>query len=119
MGKEIELSERLLEFGVSIIKLTSMIRKSFVGKHISLQLLRSSTSVGANYEEACGAISKADFINKMHIVLKETKESLYWLRLIEKSSIHDSNLTLNLIDEAGQISKIISKSLITAKKNDK
>ncbi|WP_447968267.1 four helix bundle protein [Nitrospira sp. M1] len=71
-----QLPERLLDFGVSIIALSSQMWRSAVGRHIGFQLLRSATSSGANYEEACGAESKADFIYKMHIVLKELRESL-------------------------------------------
>ncbi|MBI5026667.1 MAG: four helix bundle protein [Nitrospirae bacterium] len=111
-----QLSERLLDYGVKIIKLTLKLEKTFAGKHIAGQLLRSGTSAGANYEEACGAQSRADFVHKLQIVMKELRESLYWLRLIQKSGISSSEDLNDLIDETKQLSNIIAKSLITAKR---
>jgi len=69
-----KLAERLLDYGVAILKLTMTLDASLPGKHIAGQLFRSGTSAGANYEEACGAESKADFIHKLQIVLKELRE---------------------------------------------
>lgn len=79
-----ELTERLLDFAAQIIKLIDLLPKTTVGKYVSGQILRSGTSPGSNYEEACGAESKADFIHKLGIVLKELKESRFWLRLIKR-----------------------------------
>jgi four helix bundle protein len=77
--------------------------------------MRSATSSGANYEEACAAESKADFIHKMQVVLKELRESLYWLKLMKKSGIA-SNVDLQLsISEADELVRIVAKSVITAK----
>ena len=109
------LSERLLEFGASIIKLVVKLGKTSVGRHIGFQLMKSATSAGANYEEACGAESKADFIHKMQIVLKELRESLLWLKLIAKSGLllaEDIQISRN---EAEELVKIFSKSIVTAK----
>ncbi len=110
-----ELSERLLDYGVEIVKLTIKIGKTTTGKVIANQLIRSGTSVGANYEEACGAQSRADFIHKLQIVLKEIRESLYWLRLIQKSAISNEQGLSKLVEETKQLSNIIAKSIITAK----
>jgi len=112
-GKEI--SERLLDFAVRIIKLISTLNKTAAGRHIGGQLMRSATSAGANYEEACGAESRADFIHKMQVVLKELRESLYWLRLIEKSAIISEEKLKLLIQEASELSNIVAKSIITAR----
>ncbi len=79
-------------------------------------MFRSGTSSGANYEEACGAQSKADFIHKLQIVLKELRESSFWLRLIKKSSLLNDGSVDELIEETKQLINIIAKSLITAKK---
>jgi four helix bundle protein len=109
------LSERLLEFGASIIRLAIKLSKTSVGRHIGFQLMKSATSSGANYEEACGAESKADFIHKMQIVLKELRESLFWLKLIAKSGLllaEEIQLSRN---EAEELVKIFSKSIVTAK----
>jgi four helix bundle protein len=81
-GLKNELQLRLFNFAVAIIRL---IRKLPVSKEynvISYQLIKASTSSGANYEEAQGAVSKADFTNKIGISLKEMRESNYWIRLI-------------------------------------
>ncbi|ODS42243.1 MAG: hypothetical protein MSIBF_02590 [Candidatus Altiarchaeales archaeon IMC4] len=130
-----ELSERLLDFAVSIIKLATQIDKTAEGYHIGLQLIRSASSAGANYkkfrkakfvsrikpcfipdEEACGAESRADFIHKLQIVLKELRESIYWLRLVKKADLaSDADIKLQL-KEAKELSNIIGKSIITAKK---
>ena len=111
------LSERLLDFAANIVKLAARLDKTAVGRHLAGQLTRSGTSSGANYEEACGAESRPDFIHKLQIVLKELKESLYWLRLIQKASlIHASDPNLSaLLQEATELANIIAKSIITAR----
>ncbi|MDQ7798832.1 MAG: four helix bundle protein [Candidatus Edwardsbacteria bacterium] len=111
-----EISERLLNFAANVIKLMSPLAKSAAGFHVSKQLMRSATSAGANYEECCGAESKNDFIHKMQIVLKELKESLYWLRLIRKAQLVPDAQTEGLLNEANELVKIIAKSVITAKR---
>ena len=111
-----DLSERFLEFAVEIIKLVSELPRTITGRHIGKQLLSSSTSAGANYEEACGAQSRADFVHKLQIVLKELRESCYWLRLIAKSNLTSSPRLAHLIEEVTELSKIIGKSVVTAKK---
>ena len=85
------LSERLLDYAANIIKLTIRLNRTAVGRHIGGQLVHAGTSGGANYEEACGAESRADFVHKLQIVLKELRESLYWLRLIKKNMSHSRN----------------------------
>ena len=77
MSKGDALADRLIDFGVKIIKLVNTLPKTVVGKHIGGQLLSSGTSPGANYEESRGAESRADFIHKLSIVLKELKESRF------------------------------------------
>ena len=111
-----QISERLLDYGVAIIKICARLNKTVIGKHIGNQLLRSGTSVGANYEEARGAQSRADFIHKLQIVLKEIRESMYWLKLIQRSQILRGAEFEEAIKETERISKIIGKSVITAKK---
>ena len=113
------LSERLLNFAANIIKLAIRLNRTPVGRHIGGQLTHSGTSAGANYEEACGAESRADFVHKLQIVLKELRESLYWLRLIRKAvlvSETDQQLSF-LLQEGKELTNIIAKSVITAKTN--
>ncbi len=108
-----------MDFAAEIIKLVVRLNKSGVGRHIGGQLTRSGTSTGgANYEEACGAESRADFIHKLQIVLKELRESSYWLRLIRKTRlipVTDPNLSA-LLQEAEELTNIIAKSIVTARK---
>ena len=82
MKQQNGISERLLDFGVITVKLVDKLYQTKIGSILGNQLLRSGTSIGANYEEARGAQSKADFIHKLHIVLKESRETIYWIKLI-------------------------------------
>ena len=114
-----KMSVRMLEFAVRIMKLESKLCKTYSGKHIYGQLFRSGSSTGANYEESVGAESRADFIHKTQIVLKEVRESNYWLRLINKSNLvseDDTDLKF-LLPESFELIKIFSSSLVTAKQN--
>ncbi|MCM2356885.1 MAG: four helix bundle protein [Geobacteraceae bacterium] len=111
-----QLSERLLDFAASIIKTTTMLTKGEASCHIFKQLMRSSTSAGANYEEARAAESRADFIHKLQIVLKELRESIYWLRLTQKTDLMKVD---QLVQEARELTNIIAKSVVTARKRAK
>jgi four helix bundle protein len=112
-----EISERLLDFAASIVKLVAGLNKTNIDRHIGGQLARSATSAGANYEEACGAESRADFIHKLQIVLKELRETIYWLRLIEKSDLQSHETLQEFMQEANELANIIGKSVVTAKRN--
>lgn len=116
MNKEQELSERLLSFAVKVVKLAARIEKITVGRHVAGQLTRSATSAGADYEEACGAESKRDFIHKLQIVLKELREALYWLRLIKRAEFAVAKDCDIIIREADELTKIVGKSIVTARK---
>lgn len=111
------LSERFLMFAVVVIKLGKKLNKTCEGRHIYNQLFRSSTSAGANYEESQSAESKPDFIHKLQVVLKELKESLFWLKLIDRAELiekTDSNLVF-LLQENHELIRIIAKSIVTTK----
>jgi len=113
------MSERLLDFAVGIIKIEKELCKSYAGRHVYGQLFRAGSSCGANYEESVGAESKADFIHKTQIVLKEVRESNFWLRLIKKGNLlkNDDNDLEFLLKESYEFIKIFSSSLVTAKRN--
>jgi four helix bundle protein len=98
-------------------KIVEIIKRNFTGRKIAGQLIRASTSTGANYEEACSAESRSDFIHKLQIVLKELKETIYWLRLISRLEIFSPEETESLLKEAMELATIIGKSILTAKKN--
>jgi four helix bundle protein len=111
------LSQRLLDFAANVIKFSVKYNKTSVGRYLINQLIRSAASAGANYEEACGAESRSDFIHKMQIVLKELRESLYWLKLIKQTELSSDGKIQELINETDELIKIIAKSVITAKRN--
>lgn len=113
------ISNRFLRFAVDIIKLVSALGDKPVHRHIGMQLFRSATAIGANYEEARGAESTQDFIHKMQIVLKESRESLYWLKLISESGITKNPNLAEILDENRQICDIVAKSIKTLKSKNK
>ena len=110
-----ELTERLLDYGVRIIKVTEALPRTLVGRRIGDQLLRSGTGVGANYEEARAAESTADFVHKPQVALKELREASYWLMLLSKATILPAGKLEELIDESHQLRAILSKSVATTK----
>jgi four helix bundle protein len=112
-----ELAERLLNFAVSIIKLINMLPKTGLGRYIGGQLMRSGTSPGSNYEEARGAESRADFIHKMGIVLKELKETRFWLLLIKRAGLIKTKQVELLTQECNELCAIVAQSILTARKN--
>lgn len=109
------LTERLLDFTVQIIKLVNSLPKTIVGRHIGGQILRSGTSPGSNYEEARGAESRADFIHKLGVVLKELKETRFWLKVIYRTRILSSQHVEPLIKECDELCAVVAKSIITAR----
>lgn len=115
-GKNL-LSERLLEYAASRIDFTVKLNKNHGEKYIAGQWLRSSACAGANYEETCGAESKADFIHKLQLVLKELRESFYWIKLLQRTYCKNDKHLPQLKNEVEELVKIVSKSVITAKKN--
>ena len=82
------------------------------------QLIRSGTSAGPNYEEACATESRKDFIHKMSICVKELRESRFWLNLINAAELVPEAKVSRLQDECSQLCKIFGKSIVTARKND-
>ena len=107
---------RLLDFAVRAIKLARALPRDMTAQHIARQILRSGTSAGANYEEARGAESHADFVHKIGIVLKELKETRYWLMVISQAKLLRVSHLRPLLDESGELCAIIGQSVITAKK---
>ena len=112
-----ELANRVLDFAVRIVKLCNYLERDDSVKYIRNQLIRSGTSVGANYEEARGAESDADFTLKLSIALKEIRETIYWLELILRSEILPEKRINDLATEAGEICAILITSTKTVKNN--
>lgn len=81
-----DLEERTADFGESVIRFCGSIKQDIITRNLIGQIVRSSTSVGANYMEANGASSKKDFRNKIYICKKEAQESQHWLRMLSVAS---------------------------------
>ena len=114
--KENKLADQSMDFSVQIINLV----KDLKAKHesvISNQIGRSGTSIGANIHEANYAQSKADFIAKLQIALKECYETEYWLELFVKAELLDRDKAKNIYNDCGTIRKILISSVNTAKGN--
>lgn len=113
------LKDRTKRFALAVIKFFDNLPKGRTVDIIGKQLMRSRTSVGANYRAACRAKSHADFISKMGIVEEETDEVIYWLELLIESTIVKSNEVESLKKEANEILAITVSSIKTARKNKK
>lgn len=109
--------ERLVDFAAKIVLLTEGLPKTIAGRHIADQLLRSGTSPAPNFSEARGAESTADFIHKLKIAIKELNETRVWLRILNKSRLRTAADPSSLLDEAGELSRIVNASIRTAKSN--
>lgn len=112
-----DIKERTFAFAIDIVRLCLRLEKvSDTLRTLSKQLLRSGTSIGANVEEAQAGQSRADFISKYVISLKEARETIYWLRLIQAvGSVKDVAIE-ELIHEADEISRIIGSIIVSSKK---
>lgn len=116
-GPTYDLENRLLDFGALIINLCRLLHHDPAERHIAGQLLRSGTAPGSHHAEAQAAESKADFIHKMRIGLKELKESDRWLKLLQRSGIQVApDLQAKLMDESDQLIRIFITSIRTAGK---
>ena len=111
----LELEERFVDFAVRVIRVADALPDTKAGKHIAGQLLRCGTSPAPNYAEARGAESKADFIHKLKIALKELNETSVWLRMTYKSELLKESMLHELIDENTQLCKILNATITTAK----
>ena len=110
------LEDRTAKFSCDIIDFLRKLKKDIVTTPIISQLVRSATSIGANYCEANGASSKKDFKNKVYICKKEAKETKYWLQMISKASPNDAQECRKLWKEAHELTMIFSKIIITIEK---
>ena len=109
------LKDRTKNFALRIIRLTEALPKGRTADIIGNQLLRSGTSVGANYRAACRSRSPADFIAKMGIVEEETDESIFWMELLVETGIMSQERMEELTKEANEILAIVVSSIKTAK----
>ncbi len=111
------LKKRTFGFALTIFKTIDKLPKSIANEVMGKQLIRSASSVGANYRAACKAKSSPDFINKLKIVEEESDESVYWLELIKAYNKIDDSEFEKILIESKELEKIFAASAITAKKN--
>ena len=116
--KENALIDKSITFAARIVKLHRYLIKDKKETVISKQIVRSGTSIGANINEAIYGQSKADFISKLHIALKETAETEYWLKLLMMSEYLTVDMGNSLLNDCLEIKRILIASINTAKGND-
>ena len=112
---KIELEKRTKEFSLILIRFLQSLPKNYLGEALGRQLLKSGTSIGANYREANRAESKADFIHKLAIVEKEASDTLYWLELMLEAGIGANQEAIRLIQEAKELLAIFTAARRTSK----
>ncbi|MCH5155731.1 MAG: four helix bundle protein [Clostridiales bacterium] len=113
--KDSPLMSKSKQFALEIIKVCNYVKNQHKESVLTNQLIRSGTSVGANIREAFYAHSKADFIAKLQIALKECSESEYWLELLIESNYHEDK---TILDNCIEIKKMLIASINTSKNND-
>jgi four helix bundle protein len=113
--KENDLQARTKTFALRVMKLADALSKTTAGQTIGRQLIRSGTSVSANYRAACRARSKAEFIAKLGIVEEEADESCHWLELIVESGLIEERLVQDLLKEANEITALMVASKKTSR----
>ena len=116
-SKANDLELRLILFATNIVKLSGELRQSFEAKHIASQVLRSGTAPAPNYAEARSAESRADFVHKLKIAVKELNETSTWLRIVQGSFAVNSDFLSELIAENQELCRILLASIQTARRN--
>ena len=110
-----ELEQRTKGFSLNLIRFLQSLPKNYLGEAMGKQLLKSGTSIGANYREANRAESKADFIHKLAIVEKEASETLYWLELLLEAGIGANQEAIRLMQESNELLDIFPAAGRTSK----
>ena len=114
---EEQFKERTKKLALRVIRLTEALPKTGAARVIARQLLRSGTSIGANYRAACRARSKADIVSKLGLVEEEADETLYWLELLVESNLLPKQKLQSLIKETDEIVSMVVASIKTLRKN--
>lgn len=111
-----EMKKRTKKFALRAIQLSESLPHTRAGNIVANQLIRSATSVGANYRAACRARSKADFVSKIGVTLEESDESGYWTEIIEESGMKPGQETADFLKEANELIAIFVASSNTARR---
>jgi four helix bundle protein len=112
-SKADQLEKRLISFASSILLLSSKLPRTPQGRHVCMQILRSGTATAANYGEARGAESRADFIHKLKIVFKELNETTIWLEIISETSLLSPDKIVAIVAENRELCRIVGASIRT------
>jgi four helix bundle protein len=112
-----ELKRRTRQFSLEVIELVESLPQTRTSNVIANQLLRSATSVGANYRAACRARSKADFASKIGVTIEEADESLYWLEILAETGLVQKDRLAPLMKEANELIAILTASAKTVRSN--
>ena len=112
------LAEKSIEFAIRIVNCYKYLTKQKHETVMSKQVLRSGTSIGANVHEAIYAQSKADFVNKMNISMKEAGETSYWLTILHRTEYIDTEMYDSIDSDLKEILKIIASTIKTSKSNE-
>lgn len=111
------MKKRTKQFALRVINLAGALPENAVGRAIANQVIRSGTSVGANYRAALRARSSKDFINKIGVVLEESDESAFWMELIVEGNVLSENRVTTLLQEANELTAIFAATHKTLKAN--
>ena len=112
------LAEKSIEFAIRIVNCYKYLTKQKHETVMSKQVLRSGTSIGANVHEAIYAQSKADFVNKMNISMKEAGETSYWLTILHRTEYIDTEMYNSIDSDLKEILRIIASTIKTSKGNE-
>jgi four helix bundle protein len=110
-SKAAELEARLVSFAAEILSISAKLPRTLQGRHVCSQILRSGTSIAANYGEARGAESRSDFVHKLGIVLKELNETAIWLELIRRACLLPVDEIVAVLAENRELCRIITASV--------
>jgi four helix bundle protein len=112
-----QFDDRLIDFAAKIIFLANDMAPTRSAQHVAQQILRSGTSPAPNYGEARGAESRADFVHKLNIALKEMNETKIWLKMIIRARLAAGGTTAAILDECQQLARLLNASVQTARRN--
>lgn len=112
-----QIEDRLIDFSVRIIRLTGELPATYAAEHIARQILRAGTSPAANYGEARGAESRADFVHKLRIALKELNETKVWLKMLGRARLATEAAVNPVLDECQQLARILNSSIQTSRRS--
>ena len=115
MAKDKDIVDRTFQFATTLLGLANKFNNNASARVISSQMVRSGTSIGANVEESQAAESRADFVHKYSLALKEARETRYWLKLVGASNMVRREDLVSLTKESDEICRIIAQIIINAK----